>query len=166
MTAHHKGLGVHESYMQGCQDTRDQKYEAQMFDPSFVVKYVPPKTSMNPKALLGVPDKIVPRKGNMLEYKTWDIFNLHVTPTPLIPESLAEQAIGKTQEKMMAKMPTLQPTVEASGHYEPTACVPPYGAHYPLPPPLSQSGFAPPYQGVLTSAEHHYYSSNSNTMMH
>jgi hypothetical protein len=134
-----------------------------MLDPSCVVKYVAPRTSANPKALLGVPDEIVPRKGTMLEYKTRGIFNLPVDPTPLIPESLAEQEIGQTQETMMAKMPTLQTTVEASGHYELTSCLPPHGAHYPPPPPSSQSGFAPPYQGVSTSAEHHYYSSNSNS---
>jgi hypothetical protein len=67
MDASHEGLGVHESYMQGCQDTRDQKHEAQMLDPSCVVKYVAPRTSANPKALLGVTDEIVPRKGTMLE---------------------------------------------------------------------------------------------------
>jgi hypothetical protein len=52
MAARHKDLGVHESYMQGCQDTRDQKYEAQMLDPSCVVKYVAPRTSANPNALI------------------------------------------------------------------------------------------------------------------
>jgi hypothetical protein len=133
-----------------------------MLDPSCVVKYVAPRTSTNPNALLGVPDEIVPRKGTMLEYKTHGIFNLPVAPTPLIPESLAEQAIGQTQEMMMAKMPTLQTTVEASGHHEPTSCLPRHGAHYPPPPPSSQSGFASPYQGVSTSAEHHYFSSNIN----
>jgi hypothetical protein len=37
MAARHKCLDVHESYMQGCQDTRDQKYEVQMLHPSSVV---------------------------------------------------------------------------------------------------------------------------------
>jgi hypothetical protein len=97
-----------------------------------------------------------------LEFKTHSIFNLPVAPTPLIPESLAEQAIGQTQETTMAKMPTLKTTVEASGYHKPSACLPPHGAHYPPPPPSSQSGFASPYQGVSTSAEHHYFSSSNN----
>jgi hypothetical protein len=91
--------------MQGCQDTRDQKYEAQMIDPLCVVKYVAPRTPANPNALIGVPDEIVPRKGTMLEFKTRGIFNIHVAPTPFIPELLAEQAIGQTQETVTAKMP-------------------------------------------------------------
>jgi hypothetical protein len=117
MDAHHKGLCMYEGYIQCYQDTRDQKYEAQMLDPSHVVKYVAPSMSNNPQALLGVPDKIVPRKGTMLEYKTRGIFNLPVAPTPLLPDPLAEQAIGPTQEKTTAKMPyngtfmpSLQPT--------------------------------------------------------
>jgi hypothetical protein len=108
MDSRHKGLGVHKIYMQGCQYTRDHKYEAQMLDPSCVVKYVFPRTSKNPKALLGVPDEIVPRKGTIVEYKTRGIFNLHVTPTPLIHEPLAEHAIGKTQEKQRC-LPYKQP---------------------------------------------------------
>jgi hypothetical protein len=77
-----------------------------MLDPSSVVKYVAPRTSSNSNVLIGVPDEIVPRKGTMLEFKTRGIFNLPVAPTPLIPESLAEQAIGQTQETTTAKMPT------------------------------------------------------------
>jgi hypothetical protein len=96
----------------------------------------------------------------MLEFKTRGIFNLPVAPTPLVPESLAEQAIGQTQETTMAKMPTLQTTVEASGHRKQSACLPPHGEHYPPPPPSSQFGFASPYQGVSTNAGHHYFSSN------
>jgi hypothetical protein len=126
---------------------------------------VAPRTSANSKALIGVPDEIVPGKGTMLEFKTRGIINLHVAPTPLIHESLAEQAIGQTQEAMTAKMPTLQNTVEASDHHEPSACLPPHGAHYPQPPPSSQPGFASPYRGLSTNAEHaehHYFSSNSH----
>jgi hypothetical protein len=48
MAARHKGLGMHECHMEGDQDMRDQKYEAQMLDPSRVVKYAGPRTSKNP----------------------------------------------------------------------------------------------------------------------
>jgi hypothetical protein len=162
MAARHKGLDVHESYMQGCQETRDQKYEAQMLDPSSVVKYVAPTTSANSNVLIGVPDEIVPRKGTMLEFKTRGIFNLPVAPTPLLRESLAEQAIGKTQETTTAKMPTRQTTVEPSAHHEPSSSLPPHGEHYPPPPRSSQFGFASPYEGLSSTAEHHYFSSNSH----
>jgi hypothetical protein len=77
----HGGPRVHEGYQTGDTVTLDQKYEAQMIDSDRVKKNVAINKAKSPAYLIGMPDKIVPRKGTMLELKTRGILNRPVSST-------------------------------------------------------------------------------------
>jgi hypothetical protein len=150
----HGGPRVQEGYQKGDTVTRDQKYEAQMLDPEFVKKNVAINKGNNPVYLIGMPDKIVPRKGTMLELKTRGILNWPVSSTPLAADPDIEHVSFRLPYRDTRENEAIMPYEEQKGFVQQPDFAQPFAAdvtspyhqhHFPHhPPPHRPSHFSPP----------------------
>jgi hypothetical protein len=152
----HGGPRVHEGYQTGDTVTRDQKYEAQMLDPDRVKKNVAINKAKSPAYLIGMPDKIVPRKGTMLELKTRGILNWPVSSTPLAADPDIDHVSSRVPYQETRESEAIMHYDEQQGFVQQPAFPQPFPAdvtspyhqhHFPYhPPPHRPSHFSPPVQ--------------------